>query len=226
MQNRSQIIDNNAENYLKYLTEAKNKVVYSPYKYNRRKANTEMDIQSDIQPIIQNNIQPNIQNNIESDIQTDIQSNIQPNIQNNIQPEKNYNHFNMLYKHDRHRSDLIQNAGENLAKSFSEISLPVRCIKRSRLNDITNHDLFYRVADGDYQRYKQQQKKFLDYNWDAMQKRMERRREIDVNPFNPSIYNGLGKTTLQHNTILNPLPNYTYNKYLERQLKLIESEGK
>lgn len=90
-------------------------------------------------------------------------------------------------------------------------------LKTKRLNEITNPELFYKIKSGDYFRYRLQQKEFLDYNFNMIQNK-NTRKDIDINPYNPNIATNLGKSNLLHNTILDPLPNYSYNRYLENQL--------
>ncbi|MCQ2819923.1 MAG: hypothetical protein MJ252_21875 [archaeon] len=112
-----------------------------------------------------------------------------------------------------------QNIYNNMMRnsnSFGGISTSE--VRRSRVNEITKQDLYFKLH-GDYQVYKEEQKKFLKYNYDLMQRQNLGKKYIDINPFNPLINENLGKSTLIHNTILNPLNNFTYNKYLESQLK-------
>ena len=91
--------------------------------------------------------------------------------------------------------------------------------RSNRLNDITNPDLFYKQSNQEYYQYKEQQRKCLDFNLSRMGNERERKRRIDVNPYNKNgSIMSLGESTLVHNTILNPLPNYTYNKYLEKEI--------
>lgn len=106
---------------------------------------------------------------------------------------------------------------------FDDVN-PYLYYKRTRLNEVTNPDLYYKIQNGDYMKYRQQQKKVLDYNYDLMQKRYGIKKEVDVNPFNPNLCNDLGTSSLNHNTITNPLPNYTYNKYIEQQINIARNE--
>ena len=195
-QNKLNRIESNADNYLKYFLNNKNKngCCYSPYIPKQKRCQTYRD------------------NYHYSEQNQDANNTNNENVQDST--------LNEGQNHLSRQSRLMQDTGKTLAKSFSELNTQLS--KKSRLNDITNPDLFYKIANGDYQRYKLQQKQFLDYNYEAMQKRQGIKREVDVNPFNPNICSELGDTSLVHNTILNPLPNYTYNKYLEKQLMALE----
>lgn len=154
-QDKSEMIDQNAENYLKFFMNNKSKIKYSPYP-NKMRRNNSMLLTSP---------------------------------QREEDPEK-IESINPLLKY-----------------------------KRNKLNDVTNPDLYYKILNGEYLKYREQQKKVLDYNFDIMQSRIKRKQEVDVNPFNPNLDSFvLGNSTLNHNTILNPLPNYTYNKYIDQQI--------
>ena len=88
-------------------------------------------------------------------------------------------------------------------------------LRSNRLNEITNPNMYYKIGSQDYLKYKEQQKKYLNSNLETMLNNKRKKQEINVNPYNVvSSYSNLGKSTLQNNTILNPLPNYNYNKYL------------
>jgi hypothetical protein len=81
-------------------------------------------------------------------------------------------------------------------------------------SNIYNND-YYR----EYRRYKQEQKKYLDYNQNIMinnyNKHLKSRNEINVNPYNDYYKNNivLGKSVLKHNPILNPQPYTGYQNY-------------
>ena len=81
-------------------------------------------------------------------------------------------------------------------------------------SNIYNND-YYR----EYKRYRQEQKKYLDYNQNIMinnyNKHLKSRNEINVNPYNDYYKNSivLGKSVLKHNPILNPQPYTGYQNY-------------
>ena len=81
-------------------------------------------------------------------------------------------------------------------------------------SNIYNND-YYR----EYKRYRQEQKKYLDYNQNVMinnyNKHLKSRNEINVNPYNDYYKNSivLGKSVLKHNPILNPQPYTGYQNY-------------
>ncbi len=86
-----------------------------------------------------------------------------------------------------------------------------------RTREITNPELYYKKVNGDFYKYRAENKKYLDYNYNIMGRR--NLKNINVNPFNKgSSLDLLGRSTLIHNTILNPIPNFSYNKYFEKEI--------
>ena len=86
-----------------------------------------------------------------------------------------------------------------------------------RTREITNPELYYKKINGDFYKYRAENKKYLDYNYNIMGSR--NLKKINVNPFNKESSIGLlGRSTLMHNTILNPVPNFSYNKYFEKEI--------
>ena len=80
---------------------------------------------------------------------------------------------------------------------------------RSRLNEITNPDMYYKQSNMDYIKYREQQRNYLNSNYDLMVNNGNYKKKLDVNPYNVnSSSTSLGESRLVHNTILNPLPNY------------------
>ena len=66
-----------------------------------------------------------------------------------------------------------------------------------------------------------EQKKYLDYNYEIMKNKLnKKKREPDISPYNPINNQAFenGKTDLLHNPILNPINNYSYNRYLEKEV--------
>ena len=85
--------------------------------------------------------------------------------------------------------------------------------RSNRLNEVTNPNKYYNIGSKEYLRYKEQHRSYLNSNYEMMLNHTKNK-EIVVNPYNKSSsLSELGDSKLQHNTILNPLPNYTYNKY-------------
>ena len=85
--------------------------------------------------------------------------------------------------------------------------------RSSRLNEVTNPNKYYNIGSREYLKYKEQQRNYLNSNFEMMLN-YKKNKDIIVNPYNKSSsLSELGDSKLQHNTILNPLPNYTYNKY-------------
>ena len=96
----------------------------------------------------------------------------------------------------------------------------IKQYNRSRLNEITNPELYYKQSNKDYIRYREQERKYLNSNYELMIKNGNYKKKLDVNPYNKnSSSTSLGESQLIHNTILNPLPNYSYNKYFNEEYK-------
>ena len=90
-----------------------------------------------------------------------------------------------------------------------------------RLFEIKNN-VFYKRNNADYNKYRAELKHYLDYNYQVLsnENRLNKKKEVNVNPFNPidadfEHY----KSDLAHNPILNPVNNYSFNKYLEKEMK-------
>ena len=88
-------------------------------------------------------------------------------------------------------------------------------------HEITNPDLYFKKANGDFYKYRAESKKYLDYNQKILenQNKYNKTDNINVNPFNNSSSSAsLGRSNLVYNTILNPIPNFSYNKYFEKEI--------
>ena len=134
----------------------------------------------------------------------------QNNKNNDINDEDVYNQNSQIQK-NRSRNNILANSGNIF--NFS-----------SRNGEITNPDFYFQRNNQDYYKYRLEQKKYLDYNYEIIKNRLNKRdkREPDINPYNP-INNQIfekGKSDLLHNPILNPINNYSYNKYLEKEVNL------
>ena len=83
-------------------------------------------------------------------------------------------------------------------------------------NEISNPELFYKKGNIEYYKYRKEQKKFDDYNYNIILNHNKNRfikKEPDVNPFNPRInLYKIGNSSLAHNIILRPGDFYGYLK--------------
>ena len=114
----------------------------------------------------------------------------------------------------------------SISKSYSNINKINEnvFIMKGRTNEITNPDLFYKQASDDYYNYRQEQKKFLNYNLLTIQNNYFKKKEINVNPYNKgSSSDLLGNTFLKHNPILNPSPSFGYKYFDQNQNDLNEN---
>ena len=98
----------------------------------------------------------------------------------------------------------------------------------NRKSEITNPELFYKRNNEDYNKYRAELRQYLDYNYKVLMdnKKTNKKKEVNVNPYNPidadfEHY----KTDLTHNPILNPVNNYSFNKYLEKEIKGINKNS-
>ena len=97
---------------------------------------------------------------------------------------------------------------------------------KSKMSDITNPNYF---CANSYNKLQLKKREYLNYNYINgeknylnRKKRVNSEESIIPNPYNDlhcNVYS-LGSSKLQHNPILNPLPNFEYNKYLNRNIYL------
>ena len=97
------------------------------------------------------------------------------------------------------------------SQSFSPSSLKDNYVKKGRTSEIINPEKFFQNENENYLKFKEEQKRYLDFNYNMM---LNRKKNLLVNPYNKrSSLSELGKSFLLNNPILNPFPNYS-NKYL------------
>ena len=97
------------------------------------------------------------------------------------------------------------------SQSFSPRSLKDNYVKKGRTSEIINPEKFFQNENENYLKFKEEQKRYLDFNYNMM---LNRKKNLLVNPYNKrSSLSELGKSFLLNNPILNPFPNYS-NKYL------------
>ncbi len=138
-----------------------------------------------------------------------------------------FNNFNNNYKNNKdinNNTDLKKYTIKN-SKSYSHLEIPYshnkNLIKLDKGHEITNPDLFFQKENPEYLRYREEQRKYLNYNLEKIQKNtLKKKQEINVNPYNNiSSQDFLGKTNLIHNTILNPT-DYIYNQFYKNNLSI------
>ncbi len=99
------------------------------------------------------------------------------------------------------------------SQSFSPSYNKDDFVMKGRTTEITNPDKYFQSENQNYLKFKEEQRKYLDYNYNMM---LNRRNQLLVNPYNKGSSTGdLGKSFLTNNPILNPFPNYT-NKYFAK----------
>ena len=215
--NKYNLIEQYSKNYLEYMKkfEYKRKTPFSsPYLVFQEKTQGENSNNT----ISQNN-NINLDNkNLTIDAnsysnpikENNLSQNSYDGVNNDMQNEQIINKENKM-KNSYSRNNILSNSANNF-----DIS--------SRSGEITNPNYFFQKNNEDYYKYKLEQKKYLDYNYEIIKNRMNKRnkREPDINPYNPineKVFER-GKSDLLHNPILNPINNYSYNKYLEKEVNL------
>ena len=143
---------------------------------------------------------------------------------NNKKINLKWNYFNTISKINVN-NDGIENEEKN--KKTLIPSLSSNLIFSIGNNEISNPSSYYKKYDEEYYRYRLEQKKYLDYNYNYMMNNeyLKHKKEPNVNPYNPKNNILLGnKSNLMHNPILNPVNHYGYNKYLRKELNNRENE--
>ena len=146
-------------------------------------------------------------------------NNINNNNYNNI-----YNNYRLRKNREKLRNLFLinnNNYGINNSKSIDYLN-ERKYIFSGKRHEITNPELFYKKTNGDFYKYRAESKKYSDYNRNIIENQIYKNNNynnINVNPFNKgSSFDDLGRSTLIHNTILNPIPNFSYNKYFEKEI--------
>jgi len=149
--------------------------------------------------------------------------------------KKNLDGYNYNNNRNINQSVNISNKGEwneNYSNKYSHsnykenkplsTSMSAQMIFDNRKSEITNPELFYKRNNNDYFKYRAEQKKYLDYNYQMMinKSKSHHKQEPNINPYNPKKEDFEHyKSDLAHNPILNPVNYYSYNKYLEKEIK-------
>ena len=168
-----------------------------------------------------NNTENNDNNN--SNLNTNLNNNINNNINNNNNNliwsydsfnNKNYfnrNHKNSfcssskcIFSHNNSNYKKIENIEKNMPISNSFRNLNYY----GKKNEISNPELFFKKADINFYKYRNELKRFDDYNSNIALNKSRRRfvkKEPDINPYNPQLNSyRIGKSSLSHNIILKP----------------------
>ena len=240
--NKYSLIEQYSKNYLEYMKkfENKRKIPYSsPFLVYQEKTRNNKNI---INQFENNNIQECQNRTIDVNLYSNAikSKNISLNNNNNNDYDNNQNNNNInnnninnnnlnnnnLNKSVNNDLDINQNIEikNNHSRNNNTDSLENVFNFSSRSGEITNPNYFFQRNNKDYYKYRLEQKKYLDYNYQIIQNRLNKRikREPDINPYNPINEQPFenGKSDLVHNPILNPINNYSYNKYLEKEVNL------
>ena len=212
--NKQALIEQNSKNYLEYMK-----------KFERRKTplSTPYTVFKEITQNNLNNYNYNNQNNNMSS--NNIFSNeINNNINNNNINNNNINN-NKLNWNENFSNNYLHNTNNHKETKFLTASMSAKSILfGNRKSEITNPELFYQWNNNDYNKYRAEQKKYLDYNYQILlnkdKDKFHHKQEPNVNPYNPKKEDFEHyKSDLAHNPILNPVNYYSYNKYLEKEIR-------
>ena len=207
--NKEALIEQNSKNYISYMKKFERRktpistpyAVYkeftkNKYSYNKINMNNSLNNKNNINEL--NNISKIINNNY---------------IINNRDNQNN----NKLNHNSIERNNNLKES-KPLSSSMSAQAI----IFDNRKSEITNPDLFYKRNNNDYFKYRAEQKKYLDYNYNILlhKNKLHDKQEPNINPYNPKHGDFEHyKSNLIHNPILNPVNYYSYNKYLEKEIK-------
>ena len=236
--NKYSLIEQYSKNYLEYMKKFENKrktpfsspfLVYQERTRNnnniinqfennniQENQNKTVDVNLNSNPLIEKNLSINNNNNIYENNQNNIINN--NNLNNNLNKDINIDLNNDL--NSNQNVEIKNNYSRNNNVDNSQNIFNFSC----RSGEITNPNYFFQRNNRDYYKYRLEQKKYLDYNYQIIKNRLNKRskREPDINPYNPINEQPFenGKSDLLHNPILNPINNYSYNKYLEKEVNL------
>ena len=212
--NKYSLIEQYSKNYLEYMKKFENRrktPFSSPFLVYQEKTKGNNNIFNSYDNSLQENPNKTIDVNSYSN---KIRENNFKNYYNNQNQNNNSNDELDL----NHNFEMQNNEIRNINSPKFENSLNFS----TRSGEITNPNYFFQRNNEDYYKYRLEQKKYLDYNYQIIKNRLNKRnkREIDINPYNPINERPFetGKSDLVHNPILNPINNYSYNKYLEKEV--------
>ena len=151
-------------------------------------------------------------------------TNINNFINNNNNNNNNYNNINnnKVEWNENYSNNSLHNNNIRELKPLSTSISAKALLFDNRKSEITNPDLFYKRNNNDYYKYRAEQKKYLDYNYQILmnKNKLHNKQEPNINPYNPKFEDFEHyKSDLPHNPILNPVNYYSYNKYLEKEIK-------
>ena len=192
--NKEKMIEYNAKNYLYYIRkfEKIKSPISTPYSvYKKLTKNNSQIFQSD----------------------TNNNANYMNRLINNINDYDNFLKKNNKYlEKERYLNIKSLSKSSSMNTIFNTVNKP---------KEITNPELFYKRNNYDYSKYRAELKKCLDYNYNVLLNinPYHKKKELNINPYNPINADfDYYKSDLAHNPILNPINNYSSNKYLEKEL--------
>ena len=222
--NKQSKIEKNSQNYLNYMKkfERKKTPLQTPYAVFQEITNKSLNINNYNNIKLNNNI-----NNKKKDNSDNI-NNINDN--NNINNTVNIKGIKKTNWNENYSNNYLHNNDDNL-KRLNPLSNSISAkslLFDNRKSEITNPDYFYKRNNEDYYKYRAEQKKYLDYNYQILKNKnkLSDKKEPNINPYNPKHGDFEHyKSNLPHNPILNPVNYYSYNKYLEKEIREIKNNN-
>ena len=217
--NKQSKIEQNSKNYINYMKqfERRKTPLQTPYSVFQEIKNKNLKYNNYNNIKLNHSINKNNNNiNVNNDNINNINDNNIINNSMNVKGNDNYSN-NRLHNNRLKGLNLLSN-------SISAKSL----LFDNRKSEITNPDYFYRRNNDDYYKYRAEQKKYLDYNYQILKNKnkLYDKQEPNINPYNPRQEDFEHyKSNLPHNPILNPLNYYSYNKYLEKEIRDIKNNN-
>ena len=208
--NKQAIIEQNSKNYMNYMK-----------KFERRKTPLRTPY-AVFQEITKNNLNNNNYNKINlNNNNSNNTNNVNKDNNNN---NKNVNGYNKADWNENYSNNYLHNNNDNFKelKPLSTSMSAKALLFDNRKSEITNPDYYYKRNNNDYYKYRAEQKKYLDYNYQILKNKnkLHDKQEPNINPYNPKKEDFEHyKSNLAHNPILNPVNFYSYNKYLEKEIK-------
>ena len=213
--NKEALIEQNSRNYMSYMKkfERLKTPIRTPYEVFQDITKNNINNFSKI-----NNNQTN--NNAVNNNADNNNNEVNNNANNNVD---NINHSNTEWNENYSKNYIHRNNIDNL-KEMKPLSTSMSAkvlMFDNRKSEITNPDLFYKWNNNDYYKYRAEQKKYLDYNYQILmnKNKLHDKQEPNINPYNPKNEDFEHyKSDLVHNPILNPVNYYSYNKYLQKEI--------
>ena len=208
---KNETLENNYKNYLIYMKKAieikNNQSSFLPKLRQKEISNLKMNFN-------RYDNQKNNNNNFQNSFNTSIRNKYNKYLMKKYLAEVNKNRQLLNNRNSLEIEKSIENKNNNNNEILPPVTKSINNINKyfPLSNEISNPELYYRKCDKDFYIFRNQHKKFDDYNYKLILLHKTNRflkKEPDVNPYNPKInYYKSGNSTLEHNVILRPNESY------------------